>query len=68
MNWRRDIDPLPYIKTIEEFGNQGGMISEQLWDADDLPNGQHEKGLADRSGHAVVLVARRIYFVGAKPA
>jgi glucoamylase len=38
-------DPLPYIKAMEAFGNQGGMITEQLWDAEDLPNGRMKKGL-----------------------
>lgn len=32
-------DPLPYIKAMEEFANDGGMISEQLWD--DAPVGEH---------------------------
>jgi glucoamylase len=35
---------MPYIKAMEAFGNQGGMISEQLWDADDLPNDRMKKG------------------------
>lgn len=30
-------DPLPWIKTIEGFANEGGMIPEQVWDADDQP-------------------------------
>ena len=30
-------DPSPLITTLEQFANEGGMISEQLWDADDLP-------------------------------
>jgi glucoamylase len=30
-------DPMPFIQAMEKFANQGGMISEQLWDADDLP-------------------------------
>lgn len=30
-------DPLPYIKTLEGMANTGGMLSEQLWDGDDLP-------------------------------
>ncbi len=34
-------DPKPYITALEEFANDGGMISEQLWDAGDLP----EKGM-----------------------
>jgi glucoamylase len=29
-------DPTAFIATLENFANQGGMISEQLWDADDL--------------------------------
>lgn len=37
-------DPLPFIKSMEKFGNQGNMISEQLWDAEDLPNGRMKKG------------------------
>ncbi|HZM06446.1 MAG TPA: glycoside hydrolase family 15 protein [Candidatus Saccharimonadales bacterium] len=37
-------DPMPFIKAMEKFGNQGGMISEQLWDADDLPNGKMIRG------------------------
>ncbi len=37
-------DPLSYIKAMEAFGNEGGMISEQLWDAEDLPNGRMKKG------------------------
>lgn len=34
-------DPKPYLVAMEKFANGGGMISEQLWDAEDLP----EKGL-----------------------
>ena len=30
-------DPRPFIAALEKFANEGGMISEQLWDADDLP-------------------------------
>jgi glucoamylase len=37
-------DPLPYIKTIENFANAGHMISEQLWDDDDLPDGKMKRG------------------------
>ncbi len=29
---------------MEEFANAGGMITEQLWDADDLPNGRMKRG------------------------
>src|SRR5512137_1901276 len=28
-------DPMPFIAAMEKFANQGGMISEQLWDAED---------------------------------
>jgi glucoamylase len=34
-------DPKSFIAAMEKFANEGGMISEQLWDADDLP----EKGM-----------------------
>jgi glucoamylase len=30
-------DPRPFIAAIEDFANQGGMLTEQLWDAPDLP-------------------------------
>jgi len=32
-------DPKPFISAMEKFANEGGMISEQLWDGDDLPGG-----------------------------
>ncbi len=38
-------DPLPYIRAIEKFANCGALLTEQLWDAPDLP----EKHL--RFGH-----------------
>jgi glucoamylase len=31
-------DPLPFIKSLDKFANAGGMLSEQLWDAADLPD------------------------------
>lgn len=34
-------NPVPFIAAMEGFANKGGMVSEQLWDADDLP----EKGM-----------------------
>src|SRR6059036_483207 len=37
-------DPMPFIKTIEEFANEGGMLSEQLWDADDLADRSLKRG------------------------
>src|SRR4029077_11784049 len=36
-------DPKPFIATMEKFANEGGMISEQLWDAEDL--GAMRRGL-----------------------
>ena len=39
-------DPKPFIEAMEKFANQGGMISEQLWDADDLPDGSMKRGSA----------------------
>lgn len=38
-------DPMPFISTMEKFANAGGMISEQLWDAADLPEGHMKHGL-----------------------
>jgi glucoamylase len=37
-------DPMPLIAAMEKFANDGGMISEQLWDADDLPDGSMQRG------------------------
>jgi glucoamylase len=34
-------DPKAFIAAMEKFANEGGMINEQLWDAEDLP----EKGM-----------------------
>jgi glucoamylase len=39
-------DPLPFIAAMEKFANEGGMISEQLWDADDLEDGKMKRGYA----------------------
>jgi glucoamylase len=39
-------DPLPFIKSLEKVANQGGMISEQLWDAEDWQNGNMKRGSA----------------------
>jgi glucoamylase len=38
-------DPRPFIVAMEKFANDGGMISEQLWDADDLPEKGMKRGL-----------------------
>jgi glucoamylase len=37
-------DPKPFITAMEKFANEGGMISEQLWDADDLQDGSMRRG------------------------
>ena len=37
-------DPLPFIEALEQFANQGGMLPEQLWDADDLPDSSMKRG------------------------
>ncbi len=37
-------DPTPFIVAMETFANDGGMISEQLWDADDLPTHGMRRG------------------------
>ncbi|MGA2248874.1 MAG: glycoside hydrolase family 15 protein [Verrucomicrobiota bacterium] len=37
-------DPKPFIMAMEKFANEGGMLAEQLWDADDLPNGWMKRG------------------------
>jgi glucoamylase len=37
-------DPLPYIRTLEGFANDGGMLSEQLWDDDQAPAGRRRSG------------------------
>jgi glucoamylase len=37
-------DPMPFIKSLEHFANEGGMITEQVWDANDLPNARMKRG------------------------
>ncbi|HEU0038119.1 MAG TPA: glycoside hydrolase family 15 protein [Verrucomicrobiae bacterium] len=37
-------DPLAFIKSLEKFSNEGGMISEQLWDAENLPDNRMKRG------------------------
>jgi len=38
-------DPKPFIAAMEKFANEGGMISEQLWDTADLPEKGMKRGL-----------------------
>jgi len=37
-------DPLPFIEAMEKFANEGGMLPEQVWDADDFPEGKMKRG------------------------
>jgi glucoamylase len=37
-------DAQPFIATLEKFANVGGMLSEQLWDTDDLPSKKMKRG------------------------
>src|SRR5207249_3762770 len=37
-------DPLPFIRTLENFANEGGMFPEQVWDDDDLPEARMQRG------------------------
>jgi glucoamylase len=37
-------DPKPFITAIENFSNQGGMITEQIWDGPDLPHARMKCG------------------------
>ncbi len=37
-------NPLPFIGAMEQFANEGGMLPEQVWDAEDLPDGRMKRG------------------------
>jgi glucoamylase len=37
-------DPMPFIRALENFANAGGMLPEQVWDADDLPHMRMKRG------------------------
>jgi glucoamylase len=37
-------DPGPFIHAMEKFANEGGMLPEQVWDADDLPDARFKRG------------------------
>jgi glucoamylase len=37
-------DPRPFIEALEKMANEGGMLTEQLWDADDLPAARMFRG------------------------
>jgi glucoamylase len=38
-------DPMAYITAMERFANAGGMLTEQLWDSDDVPSAGMKRGL-----------------------
>ncbi|OYW25183.1 MAG: hypothetical protein B7Z55_00065 [Planctomycetales bacterium 12-60-4] len=56
---------MPFLETMGKFANEGGMLPEQLWDADDLPEGKMKRG-SPTGGHAAVLDARGIGEPGAQ--
>ena len=37
-------DPMPYIRAMENFANEGGMLPEQVWDEPDLSEARMFKG------------------------
>ena len=37
-------DPESFIKTMEDFSNEGGMLTEQVWDGEDLPHLKMKRG------------------------
>ena len=37
-------DPKPFLKTMEDFSNQGGMLTEQVWDGEDLSRARMKRG------------------------
>jgi glucoamylase len=37
-------DPNPFIAAMENFANEGGMLTEQLWDGPDLPDARMKFG------------------------
>ncbi|PWU13483.1 MAG: glucoamylase, partial [Verrucomicrobia bacterium] len=37
-------DPMPFIQAMEKFSNEGGMLPEQVWDAEDLPDARMFRG------------------------
>ncbi|QDV85831.1 glycoside hydrolase family 15 protein [Planctomycetes bacterium TBK1r] len=46
-------DVTPYIKAMEGFASDGGLLAEQLWDADDIP--EHELFFGSPAGSAMPL-------------
>jgi len=40
----RGADPMVFIRALEKFANEGGMLPEQVWDARDLPEARMARG------------------------
>ena len=54
-------DPQPFIRAMEKFASPGGMLPEQLWDADDLPDGCMKLG--EPTGSAMPLCWAHAEFI-----
>ena len=46
-------DATSYLKAMERFASEGGLLAEQLWDADDIP--EHELIFGEPTGSAMPL-------------
>lgn len=46
-------DPMPFIKAMEQFSNETGLLPEQLWDTEDIP--EHHQLFGRPSGSAMPL-------------
>jgi glucoamylase len=46
-------DPTPFIRAIEKFANEGGMLPEQVWDEADIPEARMFRGI--QAGSAMPL-------------
>jgi glucoamylase len=47
-------DPKPYIKALEKFSSEGGMLPEQIWDREDIPSEQMFFGKSAGSAQPLV--------------
>ncbi len=46
-------DPMPFIRALERFANEGGMLPEQVWDEADIPDARMFRGI--QAGSAMPL-------------
>ena len=46
-------DPVPFIRALEQFANEGGMLPEQVWDEADIPEARMFRGI--QAGSAMPL-------------